>query len=74
MLVPSTGLILGDVIRDYCRKLKIDDGLTALGYDRSDIPALAEATMPQERVTKLAPREKTKEDYVSILEDSLTMY
>lgn len=68
------GEILADVIREYCRKLKIDDGLKSLGYDSSDIPALVEATIPQERVTKLAPREKTREDLASILEGSLTMY
>jgi len=69
-----TGDILADVIRDYCYKLNIDDGIQALGYTSSDIPALVEATLPQERVTKLAPRQKTKEDFAQILESSLKMY
>ncbi|XP_067934308.1 hydroxyacid-oxoacid transhydrogenase, mitochondrial-like [Watersipora subatra] len=70
----DAGVILADIIKDYCNKLEIDDGLKTLGYTSSDIPALVEATIPQERVTKLAPREKTREDLASILENSLTMY
>lgn len=62
------------MIREYCQKLNIVDGLKALGYDSSDIPTLVEATLPQGRVTKLSPREKTEEDLASILESSLTMY
>lgn len=69
-----TGPILADVIRDYCYKLNVEDGLQALGYDRSDIPALVEATMPQERVTKLTPQPHTAEDLANILENSMTMY
>ena len=69
-----TGDILADVIRDYCQKLDIDNGLTQLGYNTSDIPGLVEATIPQERVTKLAPKEKTREDLAHILEGSMTLY
>jgi len=70
----DAGDILADVIRGYCQKLNIDNGLTELGYTTSDIPSLVEATIPQERVTKLAPRDKTREDLAHILEGSMTMY
>jgi len=70
----DAGDILADVIRSYCQKLNIDNGLTELGYTTSDIPSLVEATIPQERVTKLAPRDKTREDLAHILEGSMTMY
>jgi hydroxyacid-oxoacid transhydrogenase len=38
------------------RRTGVPVGLEAVGYTAADAPALAEATLPQERVTKLAPR------------------
>src|SRR5277367_2819298 len=52
----DAGKILADCIVGIMHDLKIPNGLCALGYRSSDIPALVEGTLPQHRVTKLSPR------------------
>jgi hydroxyacid-oxoacid transhydrogenase len=50
------------------------NGLSAIGFTAADAPALAEGTLPQHRVTKLAPREAKKEDLVRLFEESLNLW
>lgn len=68
------GLALADVLRKYMEDMEVDDGLTALGYSSSDIPKLVESTLPQHRVTKLAPREQSREDLAGLLQASMKIY
>jgi hydroxyacid-oxoacid transhydrogenase len=56
------------------RDLQIPNGLSALGYTTSDIPALVEGTLPQQRVTKLSPRAATAEDLAELFEQALTAW
>ena len=54
--------------------MKIEDGLSALGFSSADIPQLVKGTLPQHRVLKIAPREQSEEDLASIIENSMTVY
>ena len=52
----DAGRILSERITWFMQRLKTPNGLSEIGYASSDIPALVEGTLPQHRVTKLAPR------------------
>ncbi|CAF5220503.1 unnamed protein product, partial [Rotaria magnacalcarata] len=45
----DAGKILADILRQFLHNVNVDDGLKALGYTTSDIPALVKATIPQKR-------------------------
>ncbi|MBN3322347.1 HOT protein, partial [Atractosteus spatula] len=70
----DAGLILSDILRKFLFDLNVDDGLSAIGYTKDDIPALVKGTIPQERVTKLSPRAHTEEDLTDLFEASLKLY
>ncbi|CAD5117205.1 DgyrCDS6002 [Dimorphilus gyrociliatus] len=70
----DAGKILSDQLRRIMQDLNVDDGLNSIGYSREDIPKLVKGTLPQERVTKLAPRAQTEEDLSNLFEKSLKCY
>jgi hydroxyacid-oxoacid transhydrogenase len=51
----DAGNILADRITWFMQRLNAPIGLRSVGYSSSDIPALVEGTLEQERLTKLAP-------------------
>jgi hydroxyacid-oxoacid transhydrogenase len=67
----DAGPILSDRIVWFMQRLKMPNGLRAIGYSASDIPALVEGTLPQHRVTKLAPRPATADDLAALFEDAM---
>ncbi|PHY10432.1 MAG: alcohol dehydrogenase [Acidobacterium sp.] len=67
----DAGRILADRITWFMQRLKTPNGLAALGYSSSDIPALVEGTLPQHRVTKLSPRPAGPEELAQLFEDSM---
>ena len=54
--------------------LRVPNGLRAVGYATSDIPALVEGTLPQHRVTKLSPRPFQPEDLAQIFAEAMVAW
>jgi hydroxyacid-oxoacid transhydrogenase len=67
----DAGRILSGELTHLMRDLNIPDGLSALGYTTTDIPALVEGTLPQHRVTKLSPRPASSDDLARLFEESM---
>jgi hydroxyacid-oxoacid transhydrogenase len=72
--VEDAGKILADRIIWYMQRLKMPNGLRAIGYSSSDIPALVEGTLPQHRVTKLSPRPAGVDELSAIFEDAMVAW
>jgi hydroxyacid-oxoacid transhydrogenase len=70
----DAGKVLADRITWFMQQLKTPNGLRAVGYSSSDIPALVEGTLPQHRVTKLSPRPANPEDLARLFEDAMTAW
>jgi hydroxyacid-oxoacid transhydrogenase len=73
-LPADAGKVLADRITWFIERLKLPNGLRALGYTSSEIPALVEGTLPQHRVTKLSPRLAGPEELARLFEDALVAY
>jgi len=67
----DAGKVLADTITTMMQRLKVPNGLRALGYTSEDIPALVEGTLPQHRVTKLSPRPAGPEELANLFEDAM---
>ena len=70
----DAGKILGDMVRQYMQRMKIENGLKELGFNGEDVPQLVQGTLPQARVIGLAPRAQTEEDLATLFENSMTVY
>lgn len=70
----DAGRILADRITWFMERLKLPNGLSAIGYSSEDIPALVEGTLPQHRVTKLAPRPAGPEELSRLFEDAMVAW
>ena len=68
------GRVLADRIAWFMERLNVPNGLAAIGYTSSDIPALVEGTLPQHRVTKLSPRPAGPDELAKLFENSMTVY
>ena len=70
----DAGHILSDQIVGMMQRLKIPNGLRAIGYAEQDIPLLVEGTIPQHRVTKLSPRPTSREELAKLFEEALVAW
>lgn len=70
----DAGRILGDTVREYMQRIKIENGLKALGFSSEDVPQLVQGTLPQARIIGLAPRAQTEDDLAALFDNSMTVY
>jgi hydroxyacid-oxoacid transhydrogenase len=70
----DAGRILADHITWFMQQLNVPNGLSAIGYSTSDIPALVEGTLPQHRVTKLSPRPAGPEELARLFEGAMVAW
>ena len=67
----DAGKVLADRITWFMQRLRTPNGLRAIGYSSSDIPALVEGTLPQHRVTKLSPKPAGPEELARLFEGAM---
>ena len=70
----DAGELLADAIIKLVRQIDIPNGLSAVGYTAQDVDKLVAGTLPQHRVTKLAPRPTTESDLKQLFLDSMTLW
>jgi hydroxyacid-oxoacid transhydrogenase len=70
----DAGEILADRIAWFMQRLRVPNGLAAIGYTIADIPALVEGTLPQHRVTKLSPRPAGPEELGRLFESAMVAW
>ena len=70
----DAGKILADRLIELMQRLKVPNGLSAIGYTREDIPELVQGTLPQHRLTKLSPRQAGQQDLESLFDDAMTYW
>ena len=68
------GEILAEQIIKLMKQLHVPNGLSAIGFNDSDIPSLVEGTLPQHRVTKLSPRPATAKDLEGMFKNAMTIW
>ena len=68
---PGAGTVLAAAIIDLMRAVDMPSGLAAVGFTREHIPALVAGTLPQHRVTKLAPRPASEAELSALFTDAL---
>jgi alcohol dehydrogenase class IV len=67
----DAGRILSQAFIALMRATGLPSGLAALGYQESDVPALAEGAFAQQRPLVMAPRSVSKADLEGIYRDAL---
>jgi hydroxyacid-oxoacid transhydrogenase len=70
----DAGEILAGAIIEMMRKTGMPNGLRALGFGEADVDRLVEGTIPQHRVTKLAPKPASSEDLRRLFLDSMEIW
>ena len=70
----DAGELLADQIVRLLQDLEMPNGLSGVGYSESDIDAFVAGTLPQHRVTKLAPRPTGAAELRMLFEESMRLW
>ena len=70
----DAGDILAEGIIDLMKKVYVPNGLSAVGFTLDDLDTLVAGTLPQKRLTKMAPREATVDELRQLFADSMTLW
>jgi hydroxyacid-oxoacid transhydrogenase len=70
----DAGNILADRIIWFMQRLNTPNGLREVGYTSSDIPALVEGTLVQQRLTTLAPRPAGPDILTKLFDEAMTAW
>ena len=70
----DAGEIVADRIIEIMKLLNIPNGLAAVGYTKTDIPALVQGTLPQHRVTKLSPNPAGEKELTKLFQDAMSYW
>ena len=70
----DAGDLLADAIVALLREIDMPNGLAAIGYSPGDVDDLAAGTLPQHRVTKLAPRPTVEAELRRLFLDSMILW
>lgn len=70
----DAGEILAGAIVDIMRKTGMPNGLQAIGFSVADVDQLVEGTLPQHRVTKLAPKPASAADLRQLFLNSMNCW
>jgi hydroxyacid-oxoacid transhydrogenase len=72
--VDVAGGALREAFIGFMQRIGLPNGLKAVGYSSSDIPALTEGTLKQKRLIGLSPRSVTRDAVDKIFEESLAVW
>jgi hydroxyacid-oxoacid transhydrogenase len=70
----DAGDILARKMIELMKATGIPNGLSAVGFGKSDVEDLVQGTLPQHRVTKLSPRPANAEDLERLFEESMVIW
>tara|TARA_B110000495_G_scaffold56511_1_gene47777 strand:+ start:1223 stop:2509 length:1287 start_codon:yes stop_codon:yes gene_type:complete len=70
----DAGDLIAERLISILKQIGVPNGLGGVGYTGDDVPALVEGTLPQHRVTKLAPRPTGAEELTKLFTDSMQLW
>ena len=70
----DAGDLIAERLIQIIKEIGVPNGLGGVGYTADDVPRLVEGTLPQHRVTKLAPRPTGAHELTELFKDSMKLW